>query len=225
MRRRCGVLAHQTDLVVAVRDQGYMFVTGPDVIRDVTGEEVSLDELGGADHQACYGSIHQVVDSENAAAFQYVRDFLGSCRPTPFDDAPVISGPPNRRSRRTISNSTASFPDADNTAYDMREILIRIFDDGDFLDVAAQAGQGHHRLRPRRRPAEGWWQNQPMHMSAPSTAGLRQGGPVRPVLRLLQRALVSWSTPRLPARCVEREKNGIIKRGGRFLYAVVEPTS
>ena len=46
----------QTDLVVAVRDQGYMFVTGPDVIKDVTGEDVSLDELGGADAQARYGN-------------------------------------------------------------------------------------------------------------------------------------------------------------------------
>ena len=65
----------QTDLVVAVRDQGYMFVTGPDVIKDVTGEDVSLDELGGADYQAKYGNIHQVVDDEKAA-FQYVRDYL-----------------------------------------------------------------------------------------------------------------------------------------------------
>ena len=65
----------QTDLVVAVRDQGYMFVTGPDVIKDVTGEDVTLDELGGADAQARYGNIHQVVETE-AAAFQYVRDYL-----------------------------------------------------------------------------------------------------------------------------------------------------
>ena len=65
----------QTDLVVAVRDQGYMFVTGPDVIKDVTGEDVTLDELGGADAQAQYGNIHQVVESEKAA-FQYVRDYL-----------------------------------------------------------------------------------------------------------------------------------------------------
>ncbi|MCX6483692.1 MAG: methylmalonyl-CoA carboxyltransferase, partial [Mycobacterium sp.] len=57
----------QTDLVVAVRDQGYMFVTGPDVIKDVTGEDVTLDELGGADYQARYGNIHQVVDSEKEA--------------------------------------------------------------------------------------------------------------------------------------------------------------
>ena len=76
----------QTDLVVAVRDQGYMFVTGPDVIREVTGEDVSLDELGGADAQARYGNIHQVVDSE-AEAFQYVRDFLSFLPSNCFEQA------------------------------------------------------------------------------------------------------------------------------------------
>src|SRR3977135_4728047 len=63
----------QTDLVVAVRDQGYMFVTGPDVIKDVTGEDVSLDELGGADAQASFGNIHQVVEDE-AGAVACARD-------------------------------------------------------------------------------------------------------------------------------------------------------
>ena len=52
----------QDDLLVSVRDQGYFFVTGPDVIREVTGEDVSLDELGGSDAQARYGNIHQVVE-------------------------------------------------------------------------------------------------------------------------------------------------------------------
>src|SRR6478735_5614519 len=121
----------QTDLVVAVRDQGYMFVTGPDVIKDVTGEDVSLDELGGADAQARYGNIHQVVESE-AAAFQYVRDFLSFLPPNCFDPAPVVN--PGLEPDSIV-------PDSDNTAYDMHEILLRIFDDGDFLDVAAQAGQ------------------------------------------------------------------------------------
>ena len=80
----------QTDLVVAVRDQGYMFVTGPDVIKDVTGEDVTLDELGGADVQAQYGNIHQVVESEKAA-FQYVRDYLSFLPSNTFDDAPIVN--------------------------------------------------------------------------------------------------------------------------------------
>ena len=118
----------QTDLVVAVRDQGYMFVTGPDVIKDVTGEDVSLDELGGADAQARYGNIHQVVESE-AAAFQYVRDFLSFLPPNCFDPAPVVN--PGLEPEITPSDLELDsiVPDSDNTAYDMHEILLRIFDD------------------------------------------------------------------------------------------------
>jgi acetyl-CoA carboxylase carboxyltransferase component len=130
----------QTDLVVAVRDQGYMFVTGPDVIKDVTGEDVSLDELGGADAQARYGNIHQVVESE-AAAFQYVRDFLSFLPSNCFDKAPTVNPGLEPEVTPTDLELDSIVPDSDNTAYDMHEILLRIFDDGDFLDVAAQAGQ------------------------------------------------------------------------------------
>ncbi len=80
----------QTDPLVAVRDQGYMFITGPDVIKDVTGEDVTFDELGGADVQAQRGNIHKVVEDE-AAAFQYVRDYLSFLPPNHFDDAPIVN--------------------------------------------------------------------------------------------------------------------------------------
>src|ERR1700740_2224026 len=80
----------QDDLLVAVRDQGYFSVTGPDVIQEVTGEEVTLDELGGADAQARYGNIQQVVDSEEAA-FQYVRDFLSFLPSNLVAEAPIVN--------------------------------------------------------------------------------------------------------------------------------------
>ena len=106
----------------------------PDVIKDVTGEDVTLDELGGADAQARYGNIHQVVEDE-AAAFQYVRDYLAFCQPTPLTIR--RSSTAGRRSRRTTELDSI-VPDADNMAYDMHEILLRIFDDGDVFDVAQQ---------------------------------------------------------------------------------------
>ncbi len=155
----------QTDLVVAVRDQGYMFVTGPDVIKDVTGEDVSLDELGGADHQASYGNIHQVVESE-AAAYQYVRDFLSFLPSNCFDKPPVVNPGLEPEITGHDLELDSIVPDSDNMAYDMHEVLLRIFDDGDFLDVAAQAGQaiitGYARVDGR---TVGVVANQPMHMS------------------------------------------------------------
>ncbi|MBJ7386919.1 MAG: methylmalonyl-CoA carboxyltransferase, partial [Mycolicibacterium sp.] len=114
----------QTDLVVAVRDQGYMFITGPDVIKDVTGEDVTFDELGGADVQAQRGNIHQVVESE-AAAYQYVREYLSFLPSNHFDDAPIVN--PGLEPELTPHDFELDsiVPDSDNQAYDMHEILLR----------------------------------------------------------------------------------------------------
>ena len=155
----------QTDLVVAVRDQGYMFVTGPDVIKDVTGEDVSLDELGGADAQARYGNIHQVVEDE-ATAFQYVRDYLSFLPANTFDDAPVINPGMEPETTPHDLELDAIVPDSENTAYDMHEILLRIFDDGDVFDVAQQQGKAIITAFARVDGSPvGIVANQPMHMS------------------------------------------------------------
>ena len=129
----------QTDLVVAVRDQGYMFVTGPDVIKDVTGEDVTLDELGGADYQARYGNIHQVVGTRRPRSSTSATTWT-SCRPTPSTTRRGQSRPGAGDHPHDLELDSI-VPDNDNAAYDMHEILLRIFDDGDFLDVAAQSGQ------------------------------------------------------------------------------------
>lgn len=213
----------QTDLVVAVRDQGYMFVTGPDVIKDVTGEDVTLNELGGADCQARYGNIHQVVDSEQEA-FRYVRNFLEFVAPNTFDDAPVTN--PGLEPEITPADLELDqiVPDSDNTAYDMHDILVRIFDDGDFLDVAAQAGQAMITgfARVDGRPV-GIVANQPMMMSG--AIDIEASDKAARFVRFCDSFNVPLvfvvDTPGfLPG--VEQERNGIIKRGGRFLYAVVE---
>ncbi|HEY6574845.1 MAG TPA: acyl-CoA carboxylase subunit beta [Mycobacterium sp.] len=213
----------QTDLVVAVRDQGYMFVTGPDVIKDVTGEDVSLDELGGADYQAKYGNIHQVVEDENAA-FQYVRDYLSFLPANTFDAPPIVN--PGLEPEVTPSDLEldAIVPDSDNTGYDMHEILLRIFDDGDFLDVAAQAGQaiitGYARVDGHTVAVIA---NQPMY-----NAGAIDNEESDKAARFVRfndafniPLVFVVDTPGfMPG--VQQEKNGIIKRGGRFLYSVVE---
>ncbi|MBI3215483.1 MAG: acyl-CoA carboxylase subunit beta [Mycobacterium sp.] len=215
----------QTDLIVAVRDQGYMFVTGPDVIKDVTGEDVSLDELGGADAQARYGNIHQVVDSEKDA-FQYVRDYLDFLPANTFDDPPIVNPGLEPEITPHDLELDSLVPDADNMAYDMHEILLRIFDDGDFLEVAAQAGQAIITgfARVDGQPV-GVIANQPMHMS-----GAIDNEASDKAARFV-RFCDSFNTPLvfvvdtpgfMPG--VEQEKNGIIKRGGRFLYSVVEAT-
>lgn len=213
----------QTDLVVAVRDQGYMFVTGPDVIKDVTGEDVSLDELGGADAQARYGNIHQVVADE-AEAFAYVRDYLSFLPANTFDDPPIVNPGLEPEVTPNDLELDSIVPDADNTAYDMHEILLRIFDDGDFLDVAAQAGQAIITgfARVDGSPV-GVIANQPMHLSG--AIDNEESDKATRFVRFcdsynLPLVFVVDTPGFMPG--VEQEKNGIIKRGGRFLNAVVE---
>lgn len=155
----------QTDLVVAVRDQGYMFVTGPDVIKDVTGEDVSLDELGApTTRRATATSIRWW--SPRPPHTSTCGTFCRFCRPTASTNRRSSTPGWNPKSPATIWNSTRSCRTPDNMAYDMHEVLLRIFDDGDFLDVAAQAGQaiitGYARVDGR---TVGVVANQPMHMS------------------------------------------------------------
>jgi acetyl-CoA carboxylase carboxyltransferase component len=213
----------QTDLVVAVRDQGYMFVTGPDVIKDVTGEEVSLDELGGADSQARYGNIDQVVESE-AAAFQYARDYLSFLPANTFDDPPIVNPGLEPEITPHDLELDAIVPDSDNMAYDMHEILLRIFDDGDVLDVGAQRGQAiitaFARVDGR---TVGVIANQPMVLSGSidTEASDKAAGFIRFCDSYNLPLVFVVDTPGfLPG--VDQEKGGIIKRGGRFLNAVVE---
>lgn len=213
----------QTDLIVAVRDQGYMFVTGPDIIRDITGEVISFDDLGGADAQARYGNIHQVVESEEAA-FQYVREFLAFLPSNCFDEAPTVN--PGLEPEITAHDLELDtiLPDADNAAYDMYEILLRIFDDGDFLEVGGQAGlaiiTGYARVDGH---PVGVIANQPMHMSGAidNEASDKAARFVRFCHALNTPLVFVVDTPGfLPG--AEQEKAGIIKREGRFLFAVGE---
>ncbi|GFG73663.1 acyl-CoA carboxylase subunit beta [Mycobacterium botniense] len=213
----------QDDLIVAVRDQGYMFVTGPDVIKEVTGEDVTLDELGGADAQARYGNIHQVVNSE-AEAFQYVRDFLSFLPSNCFDRPPIVNPGLEPEITPHDLELDSIVPDNDNAAYDMHEILLRIFDDGDFLDVGAQAGQAIITgfARVDGHPV-GVVANQPMVLSGSidNEASDKAARFIRFCDTMNLPLIFVVDTPGfLPG--VEQEKNGIIKRGGRFLYAVVE---
>ncbi|MGH3563880.1 MAG: acyl-CoA carboxylase subunit beta, partial [Mycobacterium sp.] len=213
----------QTDLVVAVRDQGYMFITGPDVIKDVTGEDVSLDELGGADNQARYGNIHQVVEDE-AAAFQYVRDYLSFLPANTFDDPPIVNPGMEPEITPHDLELDSIVPDADNTAYDMHEILLRIFDDGDVFDVAAQRGQAMITAFARvDGRSVGVIANQPMVLSGSidNEASDKAAGFLRFCDSYNLPIVFVVDTPgALPG--VEQEKNGIIKRGGRFFNALVE---
>ena len=211
-----------TDVVVATEDS-YMFVTGPDVIKSVTGEEVSLDELGGARNQVEYGNIHHVAPDEKAA-FEWVRKYL-SYMPSSCTEQPPIINPGLEPEITEDDLALDSFmPDADNAGYDMHDILMRIFDDGDFHEIRSQMAQNVITgfARVDGRPV-GVVANQPMYLSGAldAQAGDKAAHFVRVCNAYNIPLVFVVDTPGFLVG-VEQEKIGVIKRGGRFLFAYVE---
>ena len=109
-RGRTRVLPALTDFVVMVDQTSQMFITGPDVIKTVTGEDVTMEELGGAyTHMAKSGTAHYVASGEHDA-FDYVRDLLSYLPPNNYADPPGacrrIRAPSRTTSPTKTSNST-----------------------------------------------------------------------------------------------------------------------
>src|SRR5256712_872994 len=122
-----------TDFVVMVRDTSYMFVTGPNVVKTVTHEDVTFDELGGADvHAHKSGVAHFETDDEVSCA-ALLRRLVGFLPSNNLDPAPIIAteDAPDREAP-TLDDIV---PDASNKPYDMKEVIRRVVDDEDVLEV------------------------------------------------------------------------------------------
>jgi acetyl-CoA carboxylase carboxyltransferase component len=213
-----------TDVLVATKD-AYMFVTGPDVIREVTGEDVELSELGGALNQARYGTLHHVADNE-VEAFAWVRSYLSYFPASACELPPIVNPGLEPEITETDLELDAIIPDSDNTSYDMHEILLRIFDDGDFHEVGAQRARniitGYARVDGR---SVGVIASQPLVLSGAIDA--RASDKAAHFIQVcdafgLPLVFVVDTPGVLPG--VEEEKIGVIKRGGRFFYTVATAT-
>jgi propionyl-CoA carboxylase beta chain len=122
-----------TDFIFMVRGVSYMFVTGPSVVKTVTHEEVSFDELGGADtHGGTSGVAHFVHDSE-AECLQAVRELIGFLPLNNLDPPPTRtpSDPADRRDEALLE----VIPDSASKPYDMHSVIGRVVDDAVFLEV------------------------------------------------------------------------------------------
>ena len=214
-----------TDLVVAVDEQAYMFVTGPGVIKSVTGEDVTLDELGGARVQAENGNVHHVAPSEEAA-FAWVREYLGFLPSSRHEEAPIVN--PGLEPDITDNDLALNefMPDADNAAYDMQDLLLNIFDDGDFHELAAQTAPnvitGFSRVDGR---SVGVVANQPQFLSgALDQVSADKAARFVRICDAYEIPLVFVvDTPGfLPG--LEQERNGVLRSGGRFLQAFAAAT-
>ncbi len=125
-----------TDFILMVEETSYMFVTGPEVIKTVTHEEVSKEELGGAStHAAKSGVCHFTVASD-AACLAAIRELLSYLPSNNLDDPPpgASDDDPNRESEALDT----LVPDDPNKPYDIKQLIAAVVDDGKFFEVHAQ---------------------------------------------------------------------------------------
>jgi acetyl-CoA carboxylase carboxyltransferase component len=122
-----------TDFIIMVRNSSYMFVTGPEVVKTVTHEEVSFEELGGASvHSEVSGVCHMAADSE-ADALYLVRKMLSYIPQNNMEDPPFVNNGDDPL--RMEEKLDTLIPDDPSKPYDMKDAIRLIVDDGQFLEV------------------------------------------------------------------------------------------
>ena len=125
-----------TDFVVMERHNSYMFLTGPKVVKSVTHEDVTVEQLGGADMHSSQSGICDYASSSTADAIHYIKRLLSFVPQNNFEAAPAIpcADPANRASDVLAK----IIPNNPNAAYDMKDVILETVDNGEFLEVKEQ---------------------------------------------------------------------------------------
>ena len=213
-----------TDFTVMVEETSYMFVTGPDVIRTVTHEEVTKEELGGAmTHNATSGVAHFAV-SDDRECLRLIRDLLGYLPGNNLDEAP------RRETTDPVDREDASLdgivPASPNQPYDMLDLVHAIADEGAFLEVhrhyARNIVVGFARLGGR---SVGVVANQPAHLAGTLDidASVKAARFVR-FCDAFNIPLVTFEDVPGFLPGTRQEYGGIIRHGAKLLFAFAEAT-
>ncbi|OJX62612.1 MAG: methylmalonyl-CoA carboxyltransferase [Micrococcales bacterium 73-13] len=215
-----------TDFVVMVDKTSQMFVTGPDVIKTVTGEDVSMEDLGGAlTHNKTSGVAHYLAADEDDA-LDYVRALVAFLPDNNFTDPPVYAAETELEIVDEDRRLNAVVPDSANQPYDILTVIEHIVDAGDFLEVqplfAPNVVIGFGRIEGR---TVGVIANQPNVMAG--TLNIDAGEKAARFLRFCDAfsipILTLVDTPGyLPG--TDQEWTGVIRRGAKLLYAYAEAT-
>jgi len=213
-----------TDFVLMVEGDSYMFITGPDVVKTVTGEEVTFEELGGAaTHAARSGVAHFAAPDEESCLddARYLLSFLpqNNLDPPPFHEP---ADPPDREDAELDS----VIPDNPNKPYDMKSVICRVVDDGEFLEVHERFAEnivcGFARLGGYAIGVVG---NQPKALAGvlDIDSSVKAGRFVRTCDAFNIPLLTFVDVPGfLPGTA--QEWGGIIRHGAKLLYAYAEAT-
>ncbi|MGJ7440252.1 acyl-CoA carboxylase subunit beta [Aquipuribacter sp. MA13-6] len=218
-----------TDFTVMVDQTSHMFITGPDVIKTVTGEDVAMEELGGArTHNSRSGNAHYMGSDEDDA-IEYVKDLLSFLPANNLETPPVAEpadDPAATEAREEDLVLDTLIPDSANQPYDMHTVIETVVDDGHFLETqplfAPNILCGFARVDGH---PVGIVANQPMQL-----AGTLDIDASEKAARFV-RTCDAFNVPVLTFVDVpgflpgtDQEWNGIIRRGAKLLYAYAEAT-
>ncbi len=217
-----------TDFIFMVEDTSYMFVTGPEVIKTVTHEEVTKEELGGASTHAAKSGVSHFTVPNDAACLAGIRELLSYLPSNNLDDPPPPAGgaesedDPNRESEAL----NTLIPEDPNKPYDIKQLIAGVVDDGKFMEVHAQYARnivvGFARIGGR---SVGIVANQPAYLAGvlDIDASLKGARFVR-FCDAFNIPLVTFEDVPGFLPGTNQEYGGIIKHGAKLLYAYAEAT-
>ena len=213
-----------TDFILMVKKTSFMFVTGPEVVKTVTHEEVTFDELGGAETHATKSGVSHFVSENEVECLQTIRKLLSYMPQNNLEDPPRFECSDN--SHRTDEELMTIIPENPNKPYEMRDIITRVFDDNEFLEVHADYAQnivvGFGRLAGR---SVGIVANQPAALAGvlDIDSSIKGARFVRFCDAFNIPIVTFVDVPGfLPG--TDQEWRGIIKNGAKLLYAYCEAT-
>ena len=213
-----------TDFIFMVKDTSHMFITGPDVVKAVTGEDVTLEELGGAQTHATKSGVANFVMPDEKSVLDEVRYLLSFLPANNMEEPPRIMTGDD--ADRLCENLRELLPPSSNQPYDMKKVITSVVDGGDFLEVHATYAQqiicGFARVDGH---AVGIIANQPQIL-----AGVLDIDSSEKAARFV-RTCDAFNVPIITfvdvpgfMPGVDQEYGGIIRHGAKLLYAFCEAT-
>jgi len=210
-----------TDFIVMTEDTSYMFVTGPAVVKAVTGEEATFEELGGASTHSASSGISHLAGTDEIESVELIKLLLSYLPSNNLEDPPIKENHNNNAHQAELDDI---IPDDPQDPYDMRDIILRVVDSGNFLEIQKKWAQniiiGFGRLNGH---PIGIIANQPCILAG--ALDINASSKAARFIRFCDAFNIPIITfvdvpGFLPG--LEQEHNGIIKHGAKLIYAYAE---
>lgn len=214
-----------TDFTIMVKDRGYMFITGPEIVKTVTGEEVTFEELGGAVVHNEKSGVAQLLAEDEEDSFWLVQKLLSYLPANNLEDPPFVE-PDAGAEPANITALDSLIPQDPSKPYDMQEVLVNLFDDGEFFELSPYHARnlitGYARLGGN---VVGVVANQPQMLAGTLDidASVKGARFIRFCDAFNIPVITFVDVPGyLPGKSLEH--SGIIRHGAKLLYAYCEAT-